>query len=329
MGEKNPDLSIVILSYNVRDLLLNCLESIFKNITKEDNWQVIVVDNASTDGSVEAVKEKYKVAEINSGILRFAQNDKKGARNDNVVELIENKENLGFAAGNNEGVKCAKAPVILFLNPDTIIVGDAIQKSLEVLLSNPDLGALTCKVELPDGRLDYSCHRGFPTPWNSFCYFGGISKRFRKSPIFSGYTASYLDMTSPHVVDCISGTFFMVRKIAGEQVGFWDKDYFFNGEDIEFCYRLKEKGWQIYYYPLVKIIHYKGSSSGLWRTSGMKVQKTTKLTSASHAASAMKLFYKKHYYVKYPPLFRDFVLWGILLLEKYRKFKILTGLRYE
>lgn len=305
----NPELSIVIVNYNVKDLLLNCLESIFQSKGQLDRWQVIVVDNASEDGSVRAVREKYK-----------GYDD---------IEILENKKNLGFAAGNNVGVKKAKAPVILFLNPDTVITDHAIQKSLEVLLSDPDIGALGCRVELPDGRLDYSSHRGFPTPWNSFTYFSGLAKLFPKSPLFAGYTASYLDTGKPHEVDCISGTFLMVRRVAGEQIGFWHEAYFFNGEDIEYCFSLKEKGWKIYFYPDVKIIHYKGSSSGLWQTSATKVKKATKLTAATHAASAMRIFYKRHYYKKYPPIFRDFVLWGIKLLEHYRKFKIMTGLKYE
>ncbi|MBI2196714.1 glycosyltransferase family 2 protein [Candidatus Daviesbacteria bacterium] len=313
MAERGtPELSIVILNYNVKDLLLNCLASIFQSKGKLNRWQVIVVDNGSSDGSVEAVKERYGSP---STSLR--------------VDLIENRSNLGFAAGNNMGVKKVKAPVILFLNPDTIIKGHAIQKSLEVLLSDPDIGALSCKVELPDGRLDYSCHRGFPTPWNSFAYFSGLSKLFPRSPIFAGYSASYLNPDESHEIDCVSGSFLMVRKIAGQQIGFWDEDYFFNGEDIEFCYSLKEKGWKIYYYPEVKIIHFKGSSSGLRQTSAKEVAKETRLNAATHAVSAMRIFYKKHYYKKYPPVFRDFVLWGIKLLEHYRKFKIMAGLRYE
>ncbi|MCR4305874.1 MAG: glycosyltransferase family 2 protein [Candidatus Daviesbacteria bacterium] len=319
---ENPELSIIILNYNVKDLLLNCLDSVFASKGKLDRWQVIVVDNASSDGSVGAVKERFKVSETSAEILRFAQNDK-------VVEVIQNKTNMGFAGGNNIGVKKAKAPVVLFLNPDTVIKGHAIQKSLEKLLSDPDIGALSCKVELPDGRLDYSCHRGFPTPWNAFAYFSGLSKLFPRSPIFAGYSASYLDSNEAHEIDCISGSFLMVRKIAGEQIGFWDTDYFFNGEDIEFCYSLREKGWKIYYYPEVKIIHFKGSSSGLWQTSAKEVEKKTKVNTATHAASAMRIFYKKHHYNSYPFLFREFVLWGIKLLEQYRKFKIMVGLRYE
>lgn len=284
-NNENPELSIIILNYNVKDLLLNCLKSIFQNKGKLDRWQVIVVDNASSDGSADAVKKRFP-----------------------EVEVIESKENLGFAAGNNLGVERAKASVILFLNPDTVIVGSAIQKTLEVLLSNPDFGAITCRVELPDGRLDYSCHRGFPTPWNSFAYFGGLAKMFPRSALFAGYTATYLDINKPHEIDSLTGAFMMVRKIAGDQVSWWDKDYFWNGEDIEFCYSLKEKGWKIYYYPDVKIIHFKGSSS-----------KQEKRKTVILGVSAMRIFYKKHYYKKYPPLLRDFVLWGIKLLEYRRK----------
>ncbi len=296
---ENPDLSIIILNYNVKDLLINCLDSIFKNKNKEDKWQIIVVDNASSDGSVEELK-KYK----------------------EDIEVLESKENLGFSKGNNLGVKKAKAESILFLNPDTIVVSDAIQKSYQYLLGNPDIGALTCRVELPDGRLDYSSHRGFPTPWNAFCYFTGLSKLLPSSKIFAGYTASYLDIKTTHEIDCLTGAFLMVRKIAGEQIGFWDEDYFWNGEDIEFCYSLKQKGWKIYFYAEEKIIHYKGSSSGLWSTSKIKVEKSVRLKAAKHGVSAMRIFYLKHFYKSYPPLIRDLILGGIKSLEHFRKAKI-------
>lgn len=285
---ESTELSIIILNYNVKELLLKCLESIFKSKTKEDNWQIIVVDNASSDGSVEAVRKRYK-----------------------DIEILENKKNLGFAAGNNSAISKAKAPVILFLNPDTVVVGAAIGKSYEYLMSNPDIGALTCRVELPDGKLDYSCHRGFPSPWNSFCYFLGLSKLFPKWKIFAGYTATHLDIRKIHEIDCLTGAFMMVRKIAGDQIDWWDTDYFWNGEDIEFCFDLKEKGWKIFFYPDAKIIHYKGSSA-----------KKEKSKTTHHGISAMRIFYMKHYYRKYLPILRDFVLAGIKMLEHYRKAKL-------
>lgn len=310
---KNPELSIIILNFNVKDLLLDCLDSIFKNKNAEDNWQIIVVDNASEDGSVEELKKRYKIIDIDS---RFRGNDQE------EIKLVENKENLGFSAGNNVGLKKAKAPVVLFLNPDTMVVGQAIQKTYRCLMSNPDIGAITCRVELPNGQLDYSSHRGFPTPWNSLTYFLGLAKLFPRSPIFAGYTATFLDTDNIHEIDCLTGAFMMVRKIAGEQINWWDTDYFWNGEDIEFCYSLKKKGWKIFFYPGVKIIHYKGSSSGLKKTATVEVEKSKKLVASTHGVSAMRIFYKKHYYEKSPPLVRELVLAGIKILEHYRKFKI-------
>ncbi len=283
---KNPELSIVILNYNVRDLLLRCLKSVLRD-SNSKKWQVIVVDNASKDDSASSVKEEFP-----------------------NIELIENKDNLGFAAGNNVAVPNLKASVVLFLNPDTEIIGNAISDSLVYLNSNPDIGALTCRVELPDGRLDYSCHRGFPTPWNSFSYFSGLSKLFPRSSFFSKYTATHLDLNKIHEIDCLTGAFLMVRKIAGDQIKWWDKDYFWNGEDIEFCFKLKEKGWKIYFYPEVKIIHYKGSSA--------KQDRESRLLTTKHGISAMRIFYLKHYYKNYPPILKDLVLWGIKALEHYR-----------
>ena len=287
-------LSIIILSYNVKKLLLDCLASIPKHL----DWEVIVVDNASSDDSGTAVKHHFPFVAV-------AQNDK----------------NLGFAAGNNVGIKKSVGQYILLLNPDTIVYPNTIETVLKYMQSHPKVGAATCRVELPDGSLDYSCHRHFPDPIGSFLHLIGLRH-------LSKYSSTHVP-NAIHEIDALVGAFAMIRRTAGDQVSWLDEDYKFNGEDIDFCYKLKEKGWKIYFYPGVKIIHFKGSSSGLWRTSATKIEKATKLSAATHAASAMRIFYKKHYYKKYPPVLRDFVLWGIKLLEHYRKFKIMTGLRYE
>jgi GT2 family glycosyltransferase len=306
MSTKNPELSVVILSFNVKELLINCLQSLFDNKSSEDHWQVIVVDNNSADGSLEEAKKQFP-----------------------EIEPYQTGANLGFARGNNYAVPYIKGEFVLFLNPDTLVVKDVIQKSLEFMRADEKVGALTCRVEFPDKRLDYSCHRGFPTPWNSFSYFSGLSKFFPKSPVFSGYAATYLDINTTHEIDCGSGTFLMVKTDVGKKIGFWDQDYFWNGEDIEFFYRVKELGYKNYYFAEGKIIHFKGSSSGLWSTAKVKVPKETKIRSARHASEAMKIFYKKHYYKKYPVVVRDLILGGISLLEKYRLFKINMGLKYK
>lgn len=298
------DLSIIILSYNVKDLLIKCIDSIYRNKTKADNWQIIVVDNNSSDHSLEAAKEKFP-----------------------RIEAIQTGKNLGFAGGNNAGIPYLKSDYVLFLNPDTIVVSDVIQKSLRYLKSDPKIGALGCRVEFPGGGLDYSAHRGFPTPLNSLAYFTGLAKLFPKSGIFSGYTATHLDINKTHEMDCGTGAFMMLPKAVGEQVHWWDTDYFWNGEDIEFFYRIKQKGYKIIYFAEGKIIHYKGSSSGLWKTAKTKVDPATKLKAARNGAKAMRIFYMKHYYKKYPPVIREIVLLGIAILEKYRLFKIKTGLK--
>jgi GT2 family glycosyltransferase len=303
-SHRKPDLTIIILSFNVKELLLNCLKTLYNNKTDEDLWQVIVVDNASSDQSLADAKNAYP-----------------------EIEAIQTGKNLGFAGGNNTAIPHIKSDYVLFLNPDTEVVGDVIQKSLEFLKSDPQIGGLSCRVELPDGRLDYSCHRGFPTPWNSFCYFTGLTKLFPKSKLFAGYTASFLDISKTHEMDCGNGTFLMLPKEVGEKVRWWDTDYFWNGEDIEFFYRIKDKGYKVFYFAEGKIIHYKGSSSGLWSTAKVKVEKSTKIKAAKAGIKAMRIFFMKHYYNKYPIGVRHLILAGIRLLEYYRLFRINAGMK--
>ncbi len=306
MASEKPDLSIIILNYNVKDLLLNCLDSIYSNKSLDDKWQIIVVDNASSDNSVEAVKERFP-----------------------LVEVVANKENRGFSGGNNDGVKISKADTILFLNPDTIVKGDVIQSSYNLLHSEREIGAVTCRVELPVNGLDYSAHRGFPTPLNSLFYFTGLAQLFPNSKLFSGYTATYLPLTSTHQIDCASGVFLMVKREVGEKFNFWDEDYFWNGEDIEFCYQIKKAGFKLMYLHDKKIIHFKGSSSGLWSSSKMEVPKERKVKAAINASKAMKIFFMKHYYQEYPIIIRDLILFGINLLQWVRLLKVNLGMRYK
>jgi GT2 family glycosyltransferase len=297
---KPISLSIIILSYNVKPLLLACLKSIYSN--GESDWQVIVVDNASSDKSADAVAKYYP-----------------------QTELITSSVNLGFSAGNNLGVKKAIGDYILFLNPDTIVQDKAMKNSLAYLMDQPQAGALTCRVELPNGKLDYSCHRGLPTPWNALCYFSGLAKIFPKNSLFAGYTATYLNLKTIHEIDCATGAFLLVRKVAGDEIKWWDEDYFWNGEDIEFCYQLKNHNWKIIYYPNEKIIHFKGSSSGLWSTGQTIVAKQVKLETAKSAAKAMRIFYGKHFKKSLAGLI---VWWGILALEQLRLSKLRLGLKY-
>lgn len=299
------NLSIIILSYNVSKLLKKTIESIYKTY-KEKDFQIIVVDNASTDGSVEMVKKSFP-----------------------KVHIISSKTNTGFSAGNNLAKKFAKGKTILFLNPDTEVKGQAIKKCKDILDGNSKIGAVTCKVVLPNGKIDYSCHRGLPTVWNTFCYWTGLAKIFPQSSFFAGYTATYLDINKSHFVDCISGTFLMIKRDLLDKIDWWDEDYWWNGEDIEFCYKVNKSGYKIWYESTEKIIHYKGSSSGLRSSSKYVVDKNTKIKSAKSAAVAMRIFVNKHWEELGPWPVMMIVKFGIYILEKYRLWKIERGLRYE
>lgn len=299
------ELDIVITAFNVKDLLLDCLKSIYETGERLDSWNIVVVDNASEDGTVEAVKNKFP-----------------------KVKIIASKENIGFAKGNNLARKLINAKNVLFLNPDTKITDKVIQKALKILEEKEEVGAVGCRVMLPNGKIDYSCHRGLPTIWNTFSYWSGLSKLFPKSKTFAGYTATYLDYRKSSEIDCISGTFLLIRRSVLDEINWWDEDYFWNGEDIEMCYQIKKHGWKIWYDADAEILHFKGSSSGLWKTAAAAVPKETSLKAARSAAGVMNIFVRKHWKELGPAPLIALVWLGIILLEKYRIAKLKLGLKY-
>lgn len=265
-------LSIIILSYNVKKLLLDCLAS----IPKHKDWEIIIPDNGSTDGSLEEIPGAFLTG-----------------------------SNLGFSAGNNVGIKKALGEYILLLNPDTIVYPNTIETILKYMQGHPEVGAATCRVELPDGTLDYSCHRKFPDPVGSFLHLVGLKH-------ISSYTNQKIP-DSIHEIDALVGAFAMIRRTAGDQVGWLDEDYKFNGEDIDFCYKLKEKGWKVMYIPDVKITHFKGSS--------VRATASGRRRWAINSTDAMRLFYRKHLASKYPLFVNVLVYFGISLLKYFRSIK--------
>lgn len=282
------DLSVVIVSFNSKDFLVKCLDSLLKSNL---NIEIIVVDNASKDGT-EKVMEKYP-----------------------NVKFIKNEQNLGFSKANNIGIKKTRGEYILFLNPDVEVGGNTIIYMLKFIQKQKDAGAATCKVILPNGKLDDSCHRGFPTPLNSFFHFSGLSKLFPKSRLFGGYNLEFLDLSVTHEIDALAGSFMLVRRKAGEEANWWDEDYFFYGEDLDFCYQLKQKKWKIYFVPQVKAIHYKGISSGIKKISEgvATADLETKKRANKERFRAMKVFYSKYYEDKYPKFVTWLVMQGINL----------------
>lgn len=287
------DLSIIIVSYNTKDFLKNCLDSIYKT-SKSFSFEIIVVDNASNDSSADLVSKEYK-----------------------DVILIKNSQNLGFSKANNIGVKKSSGRYVLFLNSDTVIYENTLKYMLDFMDKNKNAGASTCKLIMPNGKIDDASHRGFPTPWSSFTHFSGLSKILGKTKLFGGYNLGYLDLTTVHKIDALAGAFMLVRRKAGEEVGFWDEDYFFYGEDLDFCYMLKQKGFEIYYVPQVSILHYKGVTGGIKKTSESitTADSQTRKKATEERFKAMRIFYKKHYENKYPWIVTRLVYAGISLKQ--------------
>lgn len=273
------DISIIIVSYNTKDFLNRCLKSIYKSDFKKINYEIVVVDNASSDGTVQFIRKNFP-----------------------KIKLIENKDNFGFSKACNQGVRDSSGKYLLFLNPDTEVDKNTVSYMISFMEKNKDVGASTCFVKLPSGKLDDGAHRGFPTPWNSFSYFSGLSKLFPQSKLFSGYTLGHLDLSNAHEVDAVVGAFMMVRRSAGDDVKWWDEDYFFYGEDIDFCFKLKEKGWKIYFVPIVSVLHHKGVSGGIKKHSNhiSTADYQTKIIATNARFNAMRIFYRKHYEDKYP-----------------------------
>lgn len=340
----NPILSIIILNYNSGNYLSQCLESIYKSILTFP-IEVIIVDNASTDNSFKQLKKntssschcessdqiggrgnpvgivKNIIKTPTGSLRRFA------SRDDNItLKFLQLKKNFGFSKGNNIGLKKtnSKSKYVLFLNPDTKVKANTIQKIINFLKKNPQVDTTTCKIILAKtNQLQPECHRGFPTPWRSFCHFSGLSKLFPKSKIFSGYFLGHLNKNKTHPIEACVGAFLIVRRETGNKINWWNEKYFFYGEDLDFCYKLKKHNFSLYYYPHCQIVHYQGISSGIKSQSKTltKASRQTRLRSAKASTQAMRLFYKQNYFDNYNAITRFMVNSGIAILKNIRIFK--------
>ena len=238
MGVNNTyDLSVVIVNYNVEYFLEQCLNSVLK-ARQKNNIEIFVVDNNSSDGSVEMVKQKFP----------------------NVI-LMANKDNRGFSSANNQAIKIAKGRNILLLNPDTVVEESTFNKVVGFMNSHDDCGGLG--VRMVDGKGDFlpESKRGLPTPLVAFYKIFGLSSIFPKSKKFGAYHLGYLDEFEINQIDVLSGAFLCVSKSALEKVGLLDETFFMYGEDIDFSYRITQEGFKNYYFPETTIIHYKGEST--------------------------------------------------------------------
>lgn len=231
------ELSVIIVNYNVKHFLEQCLHSVQK-ASKTVSTEIFVVDNNSVDGSNQLVREKFP-----------------------QVHLIENKKNVGFSKANNQAIRLAKGKYILLLNPDTVVEEDTFTKIIRFMEEHPDAGGLGVKMIDGKGNFLPESKRGLPTPWVAFCKMFGLSNLFPKSKKFGKYHLSYLDENKIHEVEILAGAFMLMRKETLDKVGLLDETFFMYGEDIDLSYRITQGGYKNYYFPETTIIHYKGEST--------------------------------------------------------------------
>ncbi len=261
-------LSVIIVSYNVKHFLEQCLHSVRAAIAGIET-EIFVVDNASVDGSVKMVKEKFP-----------------------EVICIANQDNPGFAKANNQAIRLSKGEYILLLNPDTIVETDTFSKIIAFMDNHPDAGGLGVKMVDGTGRFLPESKRGLPTPLVAFYKIFGLSRLFPKSKTFNKYHLGYLDKDKTHQVEILAGAFMLMRKSVLDKVGLLDESFFMYGEDIDLSYRILKGGYHNYYYPDARIIHYKGEST-----------KKGSLNYVFVFYNAMIIFARKHFSAKNAQLF--------------------------
>jgi GT2 family glycosyltransferase len=301
-ADSSIDLSIIIVTYNARDITLRTFESYVKALAADPHhrYEMIAVDNASRDGVAGAIVARHP-----------------------EVCLIRNTENVGFSRASNAGVASSRGRYILFSNPDIEVMEDTLPTLIALMDQNPQVGACTPFLKLvATGQIDWGAHRGFPTPWAALTYFLRLSKLFqgsrRLSRIFGQYHLLDRDLSEEHEVDVIRGGFFFARREAFERAGCWDEDYFLFGEDIDLCYQIKRLGYRIMFYPQALALHYHGATTGLKAhsqgLSDIDPEAQERVYDAFY--DTMKLFYDKNYKTKYNWLLRGLVFFGIDLKRR-------------
>ncbi|MBU1026165.1 MAG: glycosyltransferase family 2 protein [Candidatus Margulisbacteria bacterium] len=258
------DLSIVIVSWNVSDLLKECLASIYAN-QESLNLEVFVVDNNSQDNTCSMVKKEFP-----------------------QVQLIENKENLGFTRANNQAIRKASSKYIFVLNPDTIVQPQALSNIVKFMEEHPDCGALGPKLLNPDGTLQLSC-RSFPTLKTQLYTTLFLDNLFPKSKLFGKHLMSYWPHNEIKEIDQPMGAAILLRKETLDQVGLFDENIFVFYDEVDLCYRIKKAGFKIMFTPAAQITHYGGQSFKQWK--GLK----SSLRGGYIWRKSRNYFFKKHY----------------------------------
>lgn len=258
-------LSIIIVSYNVKYYLEQCLRSIYKATSPAIAMEIFVVDNASHDNSPAHIEKAFPKAEYPN------------------LHIIKNARNVGFGKANNQAVAKATGEYILFLNPDTILTETTLKDVVEYADAHPEAGGIGTMMLYSNGKFANESRRGLPTPWTALCKMSGLNTLFPKSRLFGKYYMKYLDKEQANGIEIISGAFLFARRSTLEKTGLFDEKFFMYGEDIDLSYRILLEGYKNHYIPS-PIIHYKGEST----------QKST-FRYVHIFYTAMLIFFRKHY----------------------------------
>lgn len=330
-------LSFIIVNYATKGLLEKNITNLLESW---DNCEIIFVDSDSPDGSADFVEERF---------------------GDETRVILIRSKNKGLSAGYNLGLEKASGEYYFYLGTDTFPTKDVFTYMVNFMNHNKDVGIATPKLYIRDGSIDLDAHRSFPTPWVALTRLAHLDKVFPKSKIFGIYNRKYEDFDSIHEIDACISHFMCVRPEVHQKIGKWDEDYFLYGEDIDFCYRVKQAGYKVMYLGNLSVLHYKGASVGRDTAKdienamntdfdkisfgdevitkniaiGGKVRNkkddksTTKSTKewmreriSRESAGAMKTFYKKHYVKKYSILLTMLVLLSIWMLERVRSARV-------
>jgi N-acetylglucosaminyl-diphospho-decaprenol L-rhamnosyltransferase len=250
-------LDVAIVSYRCRDLLRACLASLDQH-APECPMSICVVDNASGDGTAAIVAHEFP-----------------------HVALIESETNRGFAAATNAAIRRGSAPYVLVLNPDTEVRAGTLDRLLELMGEQPNVGIAGCRLELEDGTFDHASRRSFPTPLGALAHFTGVGRRLSSGPL-AQYRAPDVERGS---VDAVNGAFMLIRRSALDEVGLFDEGFWMYMEDLDLCHRFAKAGWTTWFESSVSTLHVKGATAPRGRS--------VRLTVAFHYG--MYRFYRKHY----------------------------------
>ena len=264
-----------MINYNTKELTEQAIQSIL-DTQPQCSFEVIVVDNSN-------------------------QPEQFFTRQFPHVKILSGVENHGFAHGCNTGAAVAQGDYLLFLNSDTIMDERTLDDSVTYLQQHPEAGGLGVQVVLQNGDLDHACKRGFPTPWNAFCYFSHLDKLFPKAAWLNGYQLNHLERSQIHSVDAVTGAYLMMPAALYRQLHGFDETFFMYGEDLDLCWKIKAAGYQVIYYPLVTCLHLKGQSGKAASNPLVKY----------HFYNAMLIFYDRYYQTQYPKWLTGLIKWAI------------------